>query len=395
MSEPDRFKQERIRDHLREACLDALVVRLAENVLALTGVFPNVGYSAAIATREGEYILIAPEQEEQWTEHSWATSNHFFKGMWQLPHDPAPVQLKRAVRAELEKRGLSKGRVGWDGSFEYVAPPMLAGESTVPDLAWQAMLREAVSAGELVDGSEVLNRIREIKSPQDIEKLRVVNEIAGMGLQAWVEAVNSPGTTDAQAAAAAEAAIYARGVGYKGTVFAKGWAQVASGKITGGWTYYLPSTQKRIEEGDFVFIELATCADGYWSDLTRTIVCGEPDERQREIWEIQQRAMEIGLSMMRPGASGYEIDRRTREALEPHADTLSHHTGHGLGLKYHEPYPLLSPQADHTLKEGHVIAFEPAIYLRGWGGLRIEDNVVVTADGIDYLSTFPRTLSGQ
>jgi Xaa-Pro dipeptidase len=395
MAEADSAKIRRIQQHLAGAQLDALVVRLAENVLTLTGFFPNVGYSAALATREGEIVLIAPEQEETWTQNAWATRARYIKGMWQLPHDPAPIQLKRMVTQEIDALGLANARVGWDGSFEYIAPPMLAGEPTVPDLAWQAMLRAAVSGGELVDASETLNQIRAIKSPRDVEKLRVANEIAGFGLRAWVEAARRPGTTDAQAAAAAEAAVYAEGVGHKGTIFAKGYAQVASGVINGGWSYYLPSTQKRIEPGDFVFIELGVCADGYWSDLTRTIVVGEPNKRQREIWSVQQAAFQAGVALMRPGASCFEIDARTREALGEYAPTLSHHTGHGMGVKYHEPYPLLSPQSNHILEEGHALAFEPAIYLKGWGGLRIEDNLIITRDGAEYLSTFPRTLSGE
>jgi Xaa-Pro aminopeptidase len=394
MADVDAVKLERIQQQLAAAQLDAVVVRLAENVLSLTGFFPNVGYSAALATREGQVVLIAPEQEQRWTERAWASRTSYIKGMWQLPHDPASVQLKRMATQEIAALGLSKARVGWDGSFEYIAPPMLAGEPTVPDAAWQATLQVAVSGGELVDASETLNQIRAIKSPRDIEKLRIANDIAGMGLKAWVEAANMPGTTDAQAAAAAEAAVYAQGVGYQGTIFAKGYAQVASGQITGGWSYYLPSTQKRIEPGEFVFIELGVCADGYWSDLTRTIVVGEPSERQREIWQIQQQAFQTGVALMCPGASCFEIDARTREALGEYAPTLSHHTGHGMGLKYHEPYPLLSPQSSHRLEAGHALAFEPAIYLKGWGGLRIEDNLVITSEGAEYLSTFPRTLSG-
>src|SRR5262249_24261361 len=153
---------------------------------------------------------------------------------------------------------------------ESVAPPRLDGEPNAIAAGTQALARTALGAVELVDVSAELERIRQIKTEHDLERLRVTNEIAVLGLNAFKEHA-VPGQTEAAIAAAVEGAIVARGHGYKGTRTVRTYATVWSGQETAqGWQYFL-HRDRRIERDDVVMLELGTCADGYWSDHTRTV----------------------------------------------------------------------------------------------------------------------------
>ncbi len=139
---------------------------------------------------------------------------------------------------------------------------------------------------------------------------------------------------------------------------------------------------------------MAAVIDGYWSDLTRVAVAGEPTEKQREIYDLVLRAQTAAIQKMLPGVSFSEVDRAARQIIEAggYGKYFVHITGHGIGLRYHEFIPLLHPQVEGRLATGMVSSVEPGVYVPDWGGIRLEDNVAVTEEGPEYLSTFDRTL---
>ena len=149
------------------------------------------------------------------------------------------------------------------------------------------------------------------------------------------------------------------------------------------------ATNRRLQEGDLLVIDWGCTVDDYPSDITRTFAVGAIDPELRRVYDVVRLANEQGKLATRPGASGQEVDRAAREVIEDsgYGEYFIHRTGHGLGLEIHEP-PFIMPGNREPLAAGNVFTVEPGIYLPERGGVRIEDDVVVTADGYRSLTTF-------
>jgi len=241
----------------------------------------------------------------------------------------------------------------------------------------------------------MLHRLRARKTPWEVAKLRLANEIATFGLVAFREAFE-PGRGEAEVAARVEAAIMSHGIGYKGARSVRAWAQLMSGPDSArAYTPHPATSARRIERGDGGLLELATVADGYWSDLTRTLVAGAPDRRQQDLYGAIVAAYEATIRGARPGLSGCQVDALARGvvAQRGYAGQFLHHTGHGLGFRYHEPHPFLHPSNVELIEDGMVSSVEPGIYVPGVGGFRLEDNVTFTPAGVDLLSVYDASLS--
>jgi len=151
------------------------------------------------------------------------------------------------------------------------------------------------------------------------------------------------------------------------------------------------ASDKRIEKGDFVLIDFGSRFKGYHSDQTRTLFCHSSTSEQRKIYDIVKEAHDRAIAKIRPGIPISEVDRVAREFIrtQGYGEYFGHGTGHGIGLAVHED-PVVNGENQDPLQEGMVFTIEPGIYLPGWGGVRIEDMVRVTADGAEvltYLST--------
>ena len=154
-----------------------------------------------------------------------------------------------------------------------------------------------------------------------------------------------------------------------------------------------PQRDAILREGDFVLVDYGAAVRGYRSDTTRTFVCGEPSEEQRRAYDAVLRAQAACLEMVRPGANGREMNARAAEIIEAAGfPPFEHGIGHGVGLEIHEP-PFLRHKADTVLEPGMVVTVEPGTYIPGWGGIRIEDTVLVTEDGRRILTRFPKALT--
>jgi Xaa-Pro aminopeptidase len=156
---------------------------------------------------------------------------------------------------------------------------------------------------------------------------------------------------------------------------------------------HLRPSRRRIQRGELLLIDCGAAWDGYKADITRTIVVGEPAARQRELWESVARAHDAALAVVRAGVTAGEVDRAAREVIEAAGlgDAFIHRTGHGLGLEAHED-PSLDPGSSLPLAVGMVVTIEPGVYLPGWGGVRLEDDVVVLEDGCRVLTRARRGL---
>jgi Xaa-Pro aminopeptidase len=148
------------------------------------------------------------------------------------------------------------------------------------------------------------------------------------------------------------------------------------------------STGRRLQNGDLVLIELATCVNGYWSDLTRTAVVGSVKPELAELLSIVEDAQQSAIDAVAPGMAAADIDAMARDkiAAQGLSSFFTHHTGHHVGFRYHDPGFLIAPGVSAKLESGMVITIEPGAYVPERGGARVEDDVLVTASGHEVLS---------
>lgn len=390
----DEERLQRARDMLKANGLSGLICRLPENVLLLSGYWPMNGLALLVFPLEGEPVLLAPEAESYLAAEGWVADVRTFA--WGLVDSGDPLEaMERLMKQAAADLRLGKGHIGYEGSFEFVAAPYVSAEPSVPSGRTLKMLRETFGDA-LVDATDMLHALRLIKTPQEVEHLLIVNEIARFGLEAFFSNV-VPGRSEIEVATAVESAIMVKGTGYKGVKVARAWASVMSGpRSAAAYKPHLLSTRRHLGEGDMAVLELAVVADGWWADLTRTRVAGRARPEDRERWQAVVEAQRVACTAIRPGVPANEVDQAARDLLTQRGlgPYFIHHTGHGIGLRYHEPEPFLHPAVSAPLQAGMVTSVEPGIYIDGWGGMRCEDDVLVIPSGAEVLSEFSRELEG-
>ncbi len=367
----DDVKLDHVRALMAEEGLDALVVRAPDNVVYLTNFWGMKGYDACVFPREGEPVLITIEaSEEDAGRMAWTDDVRFIKGY--DPADPRPP-LARTLDAAVEAAGWYE-HVGLELSLGTQATDRMVGEPTTFTAGWFEAFRGAV------DATPLLARARSIKTAQEIERMRLANDIAAAAME-HVRALLRPGMKEAEAAAIWQGFVHAEGTGWQGKVdLALPFSLVWAGR---GIKTFTATGDLPVVEGEPVLFEIWVCADGYWADHTKNLVIGELTP---EYADLEARLMEIygeALDLIRPGAAMADLDRQIRERIAP-----THPICHGVGARAHEP-PYPHQAGGGEFAEGMVLAVEPGIYWDGGGGLRVEDNFLVTADGVEKLSSFP------
>ena len=390
----DLERIEHTQQAMRQQHIDALVCRLPENIVMLSGYWPMNGFAFMIFPVDQGPVLIAPVPEEELACEGWVADVRLFK--WGLVDSGDPYASIAALLKEAAARlGLVGKRVGYEGSFEFIAAPYVSAEPSVFSQASLELFRQAFGEN-LVDATGLIHQLRAQKTPAEAERLRLANRVALLGVKAFFENV-VPGKSEIEVAAAVESAIMTAGTGLEGIKVARAWASVMSGERSSkAYKPHLLSTQRRLQEGDIALLELATVADGWWSDLTRTRCAGPARALDLERWQAVVDAQQAAIKVIRPGLPGNLVDYAARNLLEQRGlgAYFIHHTGHGLGLRYHEPAPFLHPGVSTPLLAGMVSSVEPGIYIDGWGGMRCEDNILVTDSGVEVLSEFSRALAG-
>jgi Xaa-Pro aminopeptidase len=239
---------------------------------------------------------------------------------------------------------------------------------------------DAVPAAGLVEGR------RAIKEPVELDAIRAAAKLADDGL-ADVLTRGLVGRTEREVALDLEFTL--RRMGAEAVSF----EPIVAAGPHGALPHAVPR-DVAIPAGTLVVIDWGAQLGGYSSDCTRTYATGELDPRDREVYEIVLRAQEEALAAIAPGPTGRDIDAIARDAIEAagHGEHFGHGLGHGVGLEIHEG-PRLSRQGADALEAGNVVTVEPGIYVPGAVGVRIEDLVVVTAEGHEVLTSLPKTLT--
>jgi Xaa-Pro aminopeptidase len=374
----DDAKLERARALMAERGLDALVVRAPDNVLYLTNFWGMKGFDACVFPREGEPTLVCLEPSaEDVARTAWTQDVRFFGGYDAT--DPRPPGL-RAL--DLTREAASQyERVGLELSLGTQATDRMVGEPTTYPKAWFDAFPDAA------DATPLLNDARAVKTEQEVERMRLANEIAAAAME-HVQGVLRPGMTCAQAAAEWQGFVHGEGTGWNGQVeLALPFSLVWSGSSIKTFT---ATTADPIVEDEPTLFEIWVCADGYWADHTKNLCPGTLTPRYAELLDQLAAVYDDAVSFCRPGAGLAELDRRVREGLAAagYEGQPSHPICHGIGARAHEP-PYAHQAGGGEILESMVLAIEPGIYWPEGGGLRLEDNFLITADGPEKLSPFP------
>ena len=374
----DDAKLERVRELMAEQALDALVVRAPDNVLYLTNFWGMKGYDAVVFPREGEPVLICLEASEADAGRmGWTSDVRLFRGYDDA--DPRPPGL-RAL--DLVRQLASQyDRVALELSLGTQASDRMVGEPTTFPKAWFDAFPDAA------DATPLLSAARALKTDQELERMRLANEIAAHAME-HAAAHLHPRLTESEAAAIWEAWVHGHGTGFRGKVeLARGFSLVWSGP---GIRTFTATSNRSIREREPTLYEIWVCADGYWCDHTKNLVPGELDARYVELEAQLTEVYDDALAFVRPGASLAELDRRVRDGIAAagYPGQPSHPICHGVGARAHEP-PYAHQAGGGTVEAGMVLAIEPGIYWPEGGGLRLEDNFLVTETGVEKLCRFP------
>lgn len=374
----DDTKLDRVRALMNEADLDALVVRAPDNVLYLTNFWGMKGYDVALFPREGEPTLICLEASAgDAARTAWTPDVRLFRGYDET--DPRPPQA-RALDVAIEA-SKDFDRVGLELSLGTQASDRMVGEPTTYTQAWFASWPGGV------DASPLLARARAIKTSQELERMRLANEIAAAAMED-VRAELRPGMKESEAAGLWSGFVHGQGTGWNGKVeLAHGFSLVWSGR---GIRTFTATTDRPVQKDEPTLFEIWVCADGYWCDHTKNLCPGKLTPEYERLLGDLMGVYEHAIDFCRPGAGLADLDRLIREGIAAagYPGQPSHPVAHGVGARAHEP-PYAHQAGTGTIEEGMVLAIEPGAYWEGGGGLRLEDNFLITVDGAEKLSPFP------
>lgn len=349
---------ERVLKAMEADGLDAMLFTSSDTVQWMTG-FTGSSAQVLLAGGRGEFIT---------------DSRYTIQAHEQVRDLPTVTQTPGSAQADfiaerIKNFGIS--RLGFEASAVNYA--------TFQD--WQ----EKFAGVELVPVKNLIGPLRSVKMPEEVEAIRRACKLADKCIE-YIHRHIQAGVSEYEIGLEIEFFYRRNGaeIGFEPIV--------ASGERSAR-PHGRPS-EKKIERGDFVTIDCGAKLDGYCSDITRTFVVGEASGRHREVYEAVLEAEVAAIEAIKPGLSGKEVDQVARDILAKYdlAQYFGHGLGHGLGRLVHDAGSL-SPRSDTILEPGMVLTIEPGVYIEGFGGVRIEDDIVVTEHGCEVLTSYPKELA--
>ncbi|MCD9021129.1 M24 family metallopeptidase [Cohnella silvisoli] len=342
--------------------LDAVLITLPKHVYYLTGFSsePHERFLGLILPKGDEPFLLVPALDTEAAKAESTVSRIYTHTDTENPYEV----LKRCLQGTVTRLGVEKSHLTMQ---RYEA------------------LSETLKAEQYVDVETPLTNMRAIKSTDEIARLKNAARLVEQVLRDGLKHVKA-GVTEMEIAAELEYAMKKAGVG---PAFA---TTVLSGEKSA-----LPhgaTGNRQIQTGDMLLFDMGVAAEGYLSDITRTFAIGDISDKMKEIYETVLEANLRGIAALRPDAVLADVDYAARQCIagRGYGAYFTHRVGHGLGIEVHE-YPSVHGDNRDLLREGMVITIEPGIYLPGIGGVRIEDDVLVTSTGSETLTTFPKQLT--
>ncbi len=352
----------------RSAGVDYVALVPGPNLIYFTGLHMHLSERPILAlfpTADEPPILIAP-----FFEVGKATSGPV-RLDWQVHSYKDGVPYEDAFRSAADVHGLH-------GKTIAVEPLQMR------VLEW-ALLSGAAHGVQQASASELITPLRMIKDADEVAAMQRAIALAEAALTQTLEEIRA-GMTERQVAGLLMSRMLDAGA------HALPFAPLVQAGPNGA-NPHGTSSDRPLRQGDMVVIDFGLTVDDYSSDITRTIAVGEPDAPMREAYEVVKAANAAGRAAARPGVTGEAVDRAARKVIEAagYGQYFTHRTGHGLGLEGHEP-PYMVAGDTTVLQPGMTFTIEPGIYIPGKGGVRIEDDVLITEDGSQSLTTFTRDL---
>ena len=384
-SDVDVPRRSAVRQFLAQEDLSGWIGWRPDELILLLGHFPHWGVSVCLFPREGQPVLIVPELEPR--DHYPIDTEIITYGWGRMECSNPQRALCEALQRVIKSRGLTGSHLGYAEGYRQNSPSGCFAE--FPPIHWNAKdLMESIAPGNARECGAAFQKLYEIKTAKEISAIRLANQVAVRALAVFQAAV-VPSQTEAQIASVVESSILCE-TGTAGIHLSRGFAFVQSGSETAASGRYNRITGRSLEPGEAVLIELITCVNGYWSDLTRSLFAGAaPNQRQSKMLETVRHAQQKAIEAVRPGIPVGQLDHIAREIISEAGlgEFFTHGTGHHTGLRYHDPGAGLAPGGTACLEPGMIITVEPGIYSPEDGaGFRLEDNVLVTADGHEILS---------
>lgn len=356
MTEERHFEDRRaaVRDWMAEEEVEALLVSAAPNVRWLTGF---TGEGLLVLDGEGQLLCTDSRYSVQAAEEApdlgvAADNGHL---------DGAIERLRQGCA----------GRIGFEaGHLSYAS---------------FQKLQQKLEPAEPVPLEDRIKRLRAVKDEAEVAAIRRAAKVADEAFVALRSQIE-PGMTER------EAAEQLRRLMVPGGAEKPSFEIIFAAGPNGAKPHARPG-ERAVAEGDLIVIDWGAVVEGYCSDCTRTVIVGEPDDRRREVWQAVRRAQLAAMEGLEPGMEGREVDAIARASLEDsgYARYFGHGLGHGVGLQVHE-LPSLGQKSEDTIEPGAIVTVEPGVYIEGWGGVRLEELVLVTEDGADPITAAPYDL---
>ncbi|MDP4162595.1 MAG: Xaa-Pro peptidase family protein [Bacillota bacterium] len=356
---------EKLTGWMKENNIDVCLVTSTENVFYLSGFYcvPHERLLGLAVFQESEPFLVCPGMEKHdakssgWNQEIIGYSD--IENPWALVEKAVKNRINGARRIAVEKEHMNVER------YEHVS--------------------KIFPTAEFISAEDKLKSLRMIKDASELKIIQEACALADYAIEVGVQEL-SEGKTELEVLSAVEFALKKKGV--KKMSFA---TMVLTGKNAAS-PHGSPG-QTKIQKGDLVLFDLGVVIDNYCSDITRTVAFGDINDKQREIYNTVLKAQRAAVEASRPGVSCAEIDLTARRIIEEagYGEYFPHRLGHGLGISVHEA-PNMTSANELILEEGMVYTIEPGIYVPNVAGVRIEDDIVITSNGAEMLTKFPKDL---
>jgi Xaa-Pro dipeptidase len=378
---------EKIRDRLKRSRCAALYLTNPTRILYTTG-FSHISTErplALVIPQDGSIFMMGPHLEEDHVKQDSSLIEEFFS----YPDYPGTIHPIRHFVKILKEKGLAGSKIATDsfdgaaGGWGYRGPS----------------LRDLLKRSKMIDGKGIVDNLRWVKSRQEIYLLKESARWAERAHDILMEKI-APGTHDALIGMSAsyealKGMMKKLGSNYHQLKWGLSPVVVGCrGQVGPGSAIpHAVFAKRKIKRGDVLITEAGVEVGGYTSELERTVVVGKSGPEEKRYFEAMLRAQDAALGSFKAGERCFQVDAAAKKAVESAglADTLRHHTGHGIGIDGHEP-PWLDPGEKTIMKAGMVFSCEPGLYVPGFAGFRHSDTIEVTKHGMDFITHYPRSL---
>jgi len=358
-------KINQISTYLKEHNIDAAFITTPDNVFYVSGFRsnPHERLLGVLVFQDADPLMILPQMEVPDAKNAgWnfdVVGHQDTDQPWQL--------LKQAI----ENKKITPSQIAIEKSHMTVER-LEAIQELYPDVTFTRL-------------DDQLNSMRVVKDANELAILREAAAYADYAIEVGVSEI-AEGKTELEILTAIELALKKKGISHMSFD-----TMVLSGPKTAS-PHGKPGDRK-IQKGDLVLFDLGVIYKGYCSDITRTVAFGEPSTKQKEVYETVRKAEQAAVDAVKPGVKAMELDKIARDIITEagYGEFFTHRLGHGLGISVHE-FPSVTGNNEMELIEGMVFTIEPGIYDPSITGVRIEDDVVVTKDGVEVLTKYPKEL---